>query len=213
MIKFLVGITTSIYQLKNNYSIFNIKNIMNEEIRKQIEKIKNWKQFLNEQHSEIKICDLNMEYVKNNYDEELFGNFTEEGMNKKISKCLCKNDEFIGYYLLNKQSMLEAIKYVFYWVKEKKYKDLKWFVTKDELNKYKNRKGIFGKSLFVDKKYRNQNYGNVLINYSKSLGDYNWGVTIKGDIDDYWVKHRNRIKICEWTEQDGSVSVLTATKI
>lgn len=186
---------------------------MNEEIRKQIEKIKTWKNFLNEESSQIKICDLNMKYVTTNYDEKIFGDFTDENVDKKISKCLCKNNQIIGCYLLKKKSMLETIKTIIYWVKEKKYKDLKFFLTKEELEKYKNKKGIFGRFLFIDKKYRNQNYGNILINYSKSLGDYNWGLTIKGDIDDYWVKHRNRIKICEWTEQDGSVSVLTATKI
>jgi hypothetical protein len=167
-------------------------------------------ELLNEQ---ITICDLNSKYVKNHYDEELFGHFTEEGMNKNLSKCLCKNNEIIGCYLLNKQSMLETIKYILYYIKENTYKDLKWFIKKDDLNKYKNKRGVFGKFLYIGDEYRNNNYGNILIDYSKTLGDYVWGITAKGKMDKYWLKKQNRIKICEWMEQDGSISLLTATKI
>jgi hypothetical protein len=161
------------------------------------------------------LCDLNLEWAKNNYDEKLYGKFSEENydVNRKMSKCLCLNNVIIGCYLLSKKSMLQSLKDVIYFIKEGIYTNLKFYISKEELQKYKNKRGIFSYFLYIDKNYRNKNYAHILIDYSNTLGDYVWGVTIKGEADKYWTEKQGRIEICEWKEEDGSISVLTATKV
>lgn len=163
-----------------------------------------------------KLCELNIEMVINNFDENIFGRFQDNIDNKtfnpKLSKSLCLNDEIIGGYLLGKSSILEEIKLVLYWFKKDKLKNLKFFVGKEDLNKYKNKRGIFSNFIYIDPKYRSSNYGNILINYSKTLGDYVWGLSVPNESTEYWIEKQNRVKILEYNNSNGKV-VLTATQI
>jgi GNAT superfamily N-acetyltransferase len=60
---------------------------------------------------------------------------------------------------------------------------------------FKDKKGIEGVALVVDKEYRNLGYGKLLIKYSESLPyDYIWGQHLKGIGNlEHWKKRRPHV--------------------
>ena len=162
------------------------------------------------------LCNIDMDEIIKHFDEKIFGPFQDKIDRKtfdlKLSKSLCLNDKVIGGYLLDQYSMLNTISDIIYWVEEKVLHNLKFYVTEDFINKYDGKIGILSDFIYIDKKYKGNNYANILIDYGKSLGDYVWGLSVPNESTEYWVNKQDRIKILEYKDDNGLV-ILTATKL
>lgn len=164
------------------------------------------------------ISDIDIEWVRSHFDEESFGSFEGHidpdrgSIDMDISKCLKLGDEIIGCYCLQKLSILEIIERVKYWTEEDEsplYKDLKFFFKDTDL--FENKLGIFGDYLYILPEYRSKKHADILIEYSKTLGDYNWGITSGYKPEKYWIENKGRTRICEYTEMDGTINIINST--
>lgn len=162
------------------------------------------------------LCDLNLDELIKNFDENIFGSFQDkidnEEIDLSISKSLCLNGEIIGGCLLKKQSMLESINTLKYWIDNKYFNNLIYYISDNKLNMYNNKKGILISYIYIKEEYRNNYYSKILTDYINKLGDYTWGISIPDISLEYWLKN-NRIKILEYTDNNKEKSVITATKL
>ncbi len=149
---------------------------------------------------------LDINKCKENYDESIFGsfenNFIDKAFDLKLSRSLSLNNEIIGGYMLKKLSMIENIKYIYHFYKSGEYTDLKLFVNKEFLNKYKNKIGIFSDFIYIDKEYQGNNYGKILTDYSKTLGNY-----VPEETESYWITKQKRIKVLQYKDDVGLVTL------
>lgn len=134
------------------------------------------------------------------------------GADLNLSKSLYLNGEIIGGYLLCESDILISFKGCLKYTKKGIYTDMKIFVDRKFLNNYKHKKGIFSDYIYIDEKYRNKGYSKILIDYSKSLGDYVWGGSIPETTSKYWLEKQNRIKIFQ-IDVDGHTELFTSTLI
>jgi len=180
--------------------LIEIKNIINEVI-----------------NNNPVLCKLNVEQIRklsytlhgSYYDiDDQIKNF----FNKKISKSLCLNNKTIGGCILEYGDMYDTI----YDIQDPKYNNFYYNINlkvkKEELNKYKDKTGIFVGFIGIEPEYRNKGYSKLLYNYINSLGNYTWGVCEKKELDFHF--HNNRIIICEYEDKEhNGISYITATKI
>lgn len=170
-------------------------------MKQQIDKIKNWKQFLISEG-------INQPQVDVIKDEDLegvldvlfgcFGNFFNnkqqllEKLKRRIfnglSICLKVNDSIVGVYLLNEKSINDFIDEI----NKGLISDFPKDKTKISLEENLSDNGIQGIALCVLDEYKGSGYGKILKDYVDSLGyDYVWGVQDK-DLKniDFWRKTR-----------------------
>ena len=173
----------------------------------------------------LTLCDIDIEWARDHFDPK-FGDFEghldpERGnIDVKISKCLKLNDEIIGCYCLSKITITECIFRLKYWAggdgdleeDEIQIKDLKFFVPEKTIKRiFKGKDGIFGDYLYILPEHRNKQYADVLIKYSQTLTDYNWGITGRGEPENFWINKKHRTKICEYIDGEGKVCILNST--
>ena len=162
------------------------------------------------------LCDLNIQKTIENFNEELFGPYQykieRETFDTNLSKSLCLNGDVIGGYLLGKYSMLNCISDINYHVNNGTLSDLKFYINQDFLNKYKNKIGILSDFIYIDKTHKGNNYADILIDYSKSLGDYVWGLSVPDETTEYWTSKQKRIKVLEYKDDTGLV-ILSTTEL
>ena len=167
--------------------------------------------FINENNENIYLGELDVAKLEENMLENGFGTVQDHtdagGADLSISRSLYLNGEVIGGY-----NMLKSIEGCIHYEKKGDYKNLKFFVDKDYLKRYKGKKGIYSDYIYIDEKYRNKNYAKYLIDYSKSIGDYVWGGSLPNKTSEYWLEKQNRIKIFQF-EVDEQIQIFTSTKI
>lgn len=158
------------------------------------------------------LCPLDIKKMGEHMAKNNFGTLdSHRGFNLKMSKSLYLNGEVIGGYMLRKASMMEVVNMVLKYKSE--FKNLKFFVDKDFLKKYSGKKGIYSDYIYIDEKYNGNEYAKILIDYSKSLGDYVWGGSEQGRTSEYWLNKTDRIKIFEYIDEKGRHALFSATPI
>lgn len=162
---------------------------------------------------------IDVKWIKDNGNDKSFGDsdiltVDTYDYNKKISRSLLLNNNTIGYILLKKASMILVIKYICYYIKKGTYSNLKMFVPNDYLKKYINRRGTYITRIYIDPKHRGNKYANILVEYARGLGDYNWGTILQGLTNEYWISKHGHIKILTYSDSDGKTDLtITADKI
>ena len=164
------------------------------------------------------LCPINTEDASKNMIKHGFGTLESHteagGVDLSLSRSLCLNGKTVGGYILAKASMPETIKAVIRMYKSGLYKDLKFFVDKDFLNKYMNKRGIYSSFLYINEEYNGSNYAKILIDYSRTIGDYVWGGSIPNKSSEYWLDNTDRIKIFQFIDtEDGKLGLFTATPV
>lgn len=165
----------------------------------------------------IYIGKLDIDHLEKNMIKDGCGTLQDHidagGADLNLSRSLYLNNEIIGGYLLCKSDILISIKGCVKYTKKGYYENMKIFVDKKFLKNYKGKNGIFSDYIYIIEKYRNNGYANLLIDYSKSLGDYVWGGCILNTISsNYWLEKQNRIKIFQ-IDVDGHTELFTSTLI
>lgn len=176
-----------------------------------------------ESKEELTLDEVDIEWARSHFDRETFGDFESHldpdrtSIDFDISKSLKLNGEIVGCYCLSKFSIIECLSRVESWMEgdesEKLYKDLQFFMPKKEIRKvFKNKVGIFGDYLYIDTPYRNKNYAQILIDYAKTLGDYNWGITARGKPEKFWIEKQKRTRVYEYSDiLTGKVNIVDST--
>ena len=163
------------------------------------------------------LCDIDIEWVRSHFDEDIFGKFDHHldkdrgAIDFEKSKCLKLNNEIIGCYCLHESDIVETIERVEYWTNDGLFKNLEFFYPKEKLNIFKNKIGIFGDYLYIKPEYRQKGYADILIDYSKKLSDYNWGITAGEKAEKYWIENKGRIRICEYYSDYETKNIINST--
>jgi hypothetical protein len=166
----------------------------------------------------IRLVDIDLKQVKNIFTEIFSSNHNFDDILwyqnnlKNHSKSLEINGKIIGGYILVEFSIFDFMNCFSELLNNKIIWNIRHFTTKDDINRYKSKKGIFSAMLGIEKEFRNNGYSKYLIDYSLSLGDYVWGLSDPAVSTNYWLFKQNRKKILQYFHKDG-ITVLTSTKI
>jgi len=131
-------------------------------------------------------------------DNETWNYYKNGRINKRLSKVLYYGTKPIGIYILGTCTNLERFLL--------ENEDVK---LQRSIRKYRDRKGIHGIGLWIEPEYRSYGFGQLLIEYAQSHGDYVFGGhTVELNNIKHWLKRRDLI--AKYYEVDNGRKRLSA---